>query len=121
MLEFDFGAGFSSLGDESPITAGADQSTPLGDVSYGAPEMTTDTPTSNGFGGFIDSETQNALLGFLDRGLGYAIQRDQQQYSTLPGYTMQGGVVVPNQAQQAANSRMFMFALIIGGVYLAVR
>jgi hypothetical protein len=116
-MAFDFGSGFSDI-DLSTITGGSTYDPPLNDVSMGAPDMTTGTPTGNGFGVFLDTAMQDRIFGGLEKVLNYALVRDQvsmtrnAQHMQANAYAQPGAV----QARQTQNTTL----LIWGGIGLAV-
>lgn len=120
-MAFDFGSGFSGLGDWSSIVDGADSSVPLGDVSQGSQDMQPYTATGGGSGewiGFSD-QTENRLWSGLDKVLNYALLRDQQQMNRTPtaSQQLQAGTIQVQQ-QQTGNSRLLLWVALGAGVFL---
>lgn len=110
------------------VTYGADVSSPLPDVSWSSPAMESSTPTGTGSGQFIDTSTQNALLGGLNNVLNWAIQRDalkiQQDTKTQLAGTQYASTnnALNYQAQQsAANRKLLMIGLAVAGLFLVMR
>jgi len=110
------------------VTYGADVSSPLPDVSWSSPDMESSTPTGTGSGQFIDTATQNALLGGLDKVLNWAIQRDTAKIQQDTAYQLAGtqyagtNNALNYQAQQsAANRKLIVIGLAVAGLFLVMR
>lgn len=107
----------TGMGD---ITLGADDASPLPDVSNGAQDMQPETPTGNGSGLFIDGAAVNKTLGQV---LNYAILRDQLQMSRQPT-AMQMGALQTQALQartQSRNSTLLLLLAVGAGVILLAR
>jgi hypothetical protein len=101
--------------DLGVVTYGADDASPLGDVSNGAPAMQTYTNTGNGSGVFVDTSWQNAIIGGLSKVVDYAIKKD--------AYSMGGPLA--NQAtgqqvmvQQRQTNGTFLLLCAVGAFML---
>ena len=110
------------------VTYGADVSSPLPDVSWSSPAMESSTPTGTGSGQFIDTSTQNALLGGLNNVLNWAIQRDalkiqQDTKMQLAGtqYATTNNALGYQAQQSAANRKLLMIGLAVAGLFLVMR
>lgn len=99
--------------DLGELTNGADIESPLRDVSGGADDMQPSTPTGNGSGVFVDTQTQNAMFASLSQVLDYALKRDQQKMAGNQ-MTMQSGAT-QQQQQQLKKNRQFMWLMVLGG------
>jgi hypothetical protein len=99
-------------------TAGADNASPLSDVSNGDAPMQSYTATGNGTGAFLDTSAQNAIFGGLSRVLDYALRRDAYQM----GMPLNNAAATQQQVQIQRKQSNGMFLLLCGvGVYLAVK
>ena len=96
------------------ITAGADDASPLGDVSQSSMPMQTYTNTGNGSGVFIDTSWQQSIFGGLSKVVDYAIKRDA--YSM--GMSVQAGQAGTTGQQLIVQKKqtngMFLLLLAVG-------
>lgn len=119
----------SSLLDSISYFPGLDSPfSPLPDVSTSAPPMTSSTPTGNGTGEWLSADWQKFLIGGLQTGLNYAIQRDQAQIAAdtaanLSYYQAASAQAnVGYQAQQANSNRKLIWgAMAVGALLLVMR
>ena len=114
--------------DLDGLMYGSDRPAPLPDVSWSSPPMESYTPTGTGSGQFIDTTTQNALLGGLDKVLNWAIQRDTAKIQQDTAYQLAGTQYASTnnalgyQAQQsAANRKLIVIGLAVAGLFLVMR
>jgi hypothetical protein len=99
-------------------TAGADNASPLSDVSNGDSPMQTYTPTGNGTGVFLDTGWQNAIFGGLSKVVDYAIKKDAYNM----GIPLNNAAVTSQQALVQRNQSNGLFLLLCGvGVYLVLK
>lgn len=114
--------------DLDAIMKGSDSPAPLTDVSWSSPAMESYTPTGTGSGQFIDTQTQNTLLGGLTSVLNYALQRDAIKIQASTQQQLAGNQVgyansaLAYQAQQSNSNRtLIMLGLGVAAVFLVMR
>jgi len=124
-MAFDY---FGSISNLDSLMYGADTASPLQDVSWSSPDMQPYTPTGNGSGQFLDTATQNALFGGLDKVLNWAIQRDAAKIQQDTTYQLAGTQYASTnnalnyQAQQsAANRKLLVIGMAVAGLFLVMR
>ena len=103
-----------SMGTTSPF------SKPIyADVSQGSQDAQPYTATGNGTGSWIDPATTQSIFGFLEKGLNYAIIRDQQKMTAV-----QAAPIMQAQAQatqyRATDNRVLMYAAMAAVVLYVV-
>lgn len=125
MATFDYFGSISHLDD---LMYGADTASPLTDVSWSSPAMESSTPTGTGSGQFLDTTTQNALFGSLDKVLNWAIQRDtakiqQDTQMQLGGmqYASTNNALGYQAQQSAANRKLLVMGMLAAGLFLVMR
>lgn len=114
MDDFTSGNGWFDL---SGVLSGADQASPLPDVSNGAPAMETYTPTGNGSGVFVDTSWQNQIFGGLNKVLDYAVQRDAYRMGALPTIPGTYGATSQQVYQQRRSQNGLMLLLLGVGIF----
>jgi hypothetical protein len=120
---FSFDTGF---GDVDPYTSfGAGSYTGVyTDVSNSAPAEQPYTPTGNGSGVYVDSSSLGGFWGALEKGLNYAILRDQQKMTAVYGPTMYPAGQAQTAAvslQASSNNKLLTLMMLAGAAYLLVR
>jgi hypothetical protein len=90
------------------------------DNAYGAPAMTTWTPTGNGTGQYVTPGLGNWLGNTLDKALNYAIIRDQMQMAQVSSAPIRA---VQTQAAQAraTDSRVLFYLLLAAAAIYVVK
>ena len=102
------------------LMGGADQATPLPDVSMGGEDMQTSTPTGNGTGVFVDSTMQQSIFGGLSKVLDYALQRDAYKMNVQRNLQYQPAVQQQVQVQAKQTNFLFLAGCAVV-VYLLVK
>jgi UDP-N-acetylenolpyruvoylglucosamine reductase len=118
MSGFNFDTGFGDVDPYTSFGAGG-YANVLTDVSMGSQDEQPYTATGNGSGVFLDSSTQNGIFGVLEKGLNYALHRDQQKMTAVAAQPVQQAQVKA-QVEQAGNSRILLYALIAGAIIFMV-
>jgi len=119
MSDFDYSS-MENMWDLSQLTSDALAVSPLGDVSNGAENMQSYTPTGNGSGVFLDTTSQNQIFGGLGKVLDYALQRDA--YKIGMASPLNGRPTTQQQVQIQQKQGNFLFLALCGiGIYLMVK
>ena len=121
-INFGFDTGFGQVDPYTTFGAGSYTGV-YADVSMGSEDATTSTPTGNGTGVFLDGATSGGFWALLDKGLNYALLRDQQKMTAIygPAVTMTPQQQAALSVQASGDKRLLMYGAIALGVYLLVR
>lgn len=118
-MGFSFETGF---GDVDPVYSSfgaGGYATVNTDVSYSSPDEQPSTPTGNGTGVFFSGSDSSGFWDTLQKGLQYAIVRDQQKMTAVYPATMQPQSAVTVQA--SADRRLLTMLMLAAGVYFLVK
>jgi hypothetical protein len=103
------------------LMGGADEATPLPDVSMGGEDMQPSTPTGNGSGVFVDSTMQQNIFGGLSKVLDYALQRDAYKMNMQRNLQYQQPVMQQQVQAQGRQTNFLFLAACAVGIFLLVK